>query len=69
MSTNLSEQTDSHMIIPGYDAETLQQFFKLMYTWVLPNDSKITDLYTLADKYDVRILKDKCEEIILRDVN
>ncbi|XP_065209934.1 speckle-type POZ protein-like [Planococcus citri] len=65
MQENRSNQVDISDIRP----EVFEEFLLFMYTDKTPNYKMVTELFVVADKYQVEGLRVLCEEIILKELS
>lgn len=59
----------NEMTIEDFSANCVQSFLKYFYTGGISNMEKVTEMYTMATRFDVPCLKASCEETILGSLN
>lgn len=64
---DMTEEQTSQMTIPDFSAVAVEEFLKYVYTGHIPNDTNAMELFALSAKYDVKGLKDACEEMIFEN--
>lgn len=64
----IKEKREEKMKIENFSTETIEEMLKFIYTGQL-KESNAMDLFAIAGKYDVKLLKETTEKIILRNIN
>jgi hypothetical protein len=68
ISSDMKEKKGGIMHIEDYGAEAVKDFLQFLYTGVV-EETNAMDLFAMASKYEVKLLKERTEKIILRHIN
>ncbi|KAG4070798.1 hypothetical protein HA402_011024 [Bradysia odoriphaga] len=69
LSTDWTESDKSIVHIKDFDYETVMQMLEFVYTSRAPKISDMADrLLEIAEKYNIGILKAKCERVLIRTI-
>ncbi|XP_065204216.1 speckle-type POZ protein-like isoform X2 [Planococcus citri] len=66
---DMQENRLNQVNISDIRSEVFEEFLLFMYTDKTPNSKLVTDLFVVADKYQVESLRVVCEEIILTELS
>ncbi|XP_065211321.1 speckle-type POZ protein-like [Planococcus citri] len=66
---NMQENRLNEVNISDIRSEVFEEFLLFMYTDKTPNCKTVTELFLVADKYQVESLQVLCEEIILKELS
>lgn len=67
--TDLKESKTGTMTIDGFSADTVEGMLQFLYTGQLKDEGNAMSLYEIAGKYDVKKLKTKTENAIMRSID
>jgi BTB/POZ domain len=68
LKNDLKEAQTGKMEIDDFSAEAVEAMLKFMYTGKIEDESIAMDLHAIAQKYDVELLKQRTEKIILHNL-
>ncbi|XP_065204205.1 speckle-type POZ protein-like [Planococcus citri] len=66
---DMQENRSNQVNISDIRSEVFEEFLHFMYTDKTPNREIVTELFVVADKYQVEGLRILCEEIILKELS
>lgn len=63
--TYMKEQRDSKIVINDFSSQDVESFLKFFYFGCIENSINVVEVFKLAEKYDVKELRDMCEAILI----
>lgn len=64
----MQEEQSNSMTIDGFGSMAIAEFLLYLYAGEVPDETNAMELFALSAKYDVPVLKDICEEMVLQNM-